>query len=204
MYSMSNGGSLRISSASSVSSPPFHGIADLEPALGVVAHREACAVAERRAVANLEILLAEVDDVPAAALRRQQHRERRVLLRLDRLDRVHDDAQQPPGFAHSVFLAFCVQVRSFAKVRNATITRFCAFRRLERARTRLADLAKFACGSRWKASRRYVKRRVESEGPRRGRRRERLSSLREEPMCRQQCSEPEERPAGSQDSRHRR
>ena len=77
-----------------------------------------------RTAANLEILLPKIDDVPAATLCSQQHRKSGVLFRLDGLNRIHHDAEQPPGLAHYTFLAFCVRVRSFTKKRNATITRF--------------------------------------------------------------------------------
>src|SRR6185295_8940782 len=60
---------------------------------------------------------------PAGPLCRQQHRERRVLFRLDGLDGVHNDAEHPPGLTHSCSSLLAV-VRSLGKARNATITRF--------------------------------------------------------------------------------
>ena len=64
----------------------------------VVSDVEQAAATDRRAVPDRQIGLSEIDHGPPAAPRREQHRERRVLPRLDRLDRVHDHAE-PHGQA---------------------------------------------------------------------------------------------------------
>src|SRR6185436_1331276 len=72
----------------------------------VVLDREPLPMTARGAVAHDEVLLAEVHDAEPVPLGREQHRERGVLLRLDGLDRVHDHAEQPPGFPHQVAPSF--------------------------------------------------------------------------------------------------
>ena len=101
---MSNGGSLRINSASSVSKPPFHGSPISNQSSGSSRTLNVRPMTERRAVADREILLAKVNTVPPAALRSQEHRQSRILLRLDRLDRVHDDAHE----AREAFVIECL------------------------------------------------------------------------------------------------
>jgi hypothetical protein len=79
MYSMSNGGSLRMRRI------------EREPVLEVVAHANRAHPTVGDAVAQPQVGLFRVPQLPTALLRRQQHGERGVLDGLDLVDGIHDD-----------------------------------------------------------------------------------------------------------------
>jgi hypothetical protein len=63
------------------------------PVPGIGAHFERTHAPERHAVAQQQVALLEVGDLEAARLRREQHRQRRVLRVADGADRIHHHAQ---------------------------------------------------------------------------------------------------------------
>jgi hypothetical protein len=76
-------------------------LAELEPVLEVVADAQGTQAPEGDAVAQPQIALLGVPERPAALLCGEQHRERRVLGRLDRRNGIHDNDDLN---GHRVFL----------------------------------------------------------------------------------------------------
>ena len=66
-------------------------LAEFEPVLGIVGDLEGCRASEGNSIAEPELVLFGIPDLPAAALGGQEHRKRAVLGGLDALDGVHDD-----------------------------------------------------------------------------------------------------------------
>ncbi len=89
MYSASNGGSLRMNTQSNLPSLYTLGFAELEPLLGIVVDLERPTVAERDAIAQEQVRLLEIGELPATSRRRKQHRKCGVLRKFDLRDRVH-------------------------------------------------------------------------------------------------------------------
>lgn len=73
--------------------------AEREPARRVVAHFERAHPGAETALQHPQVGLGHVLQRIAAPLRLEQHRQGRVLGRLDAVDRVHDDAEADAGFA---------------------------------------------------------------------------------------------------------
>jgi hypothetical protein len=75
-------------------------LAELEPALRVVAHLDRAQPHAEPAFQHPQVGLGEVLQRVAAPLRLQQHRQRGVLGRLDAVDGVHHDPEADTGLAH--------------------------------------------------------------------------------------------------------
>ena len=93
MYSVSNGGSLRIRITSRLPRRMSSAVGQLEPALGVVENPHPAAAAERFAVADAQVILFKVMQLHAALLGLQHHGETAVLRGIDAGDGIHDDAE---------------------------------------------------------------------------------------------------------------
>jgi hypothetical protein len=84
------------------SNSPSGRVAAGEPVARVVAHGDRVRAPERDPVAEPEVAQLEVMQLPAASLRGEHHRQRRVLRRLDVLDRVHHDGDAQALAVHRV------------------------------------------------------------------------------------------------------
>ena len=88
----------RVCFADFVQLHPFP-IAEFEPLLGIGEYLQRAAPPQRHAVAQIEIGLLEVGELPATGSGRKQHRKCGVLRKFDLRDRIHHDGQTS-GFRH--------------------------------------------------------------------------------------------------------
>ena len=93
MYSASNGGSLRMNTQSNFPSSYTLRLAELEPLAGIGKHLQRSAATERDAIAQEQVRLLEIGELPATSRRRKQHRKCGVLRKFDLRDRVHHDGK---------------------------------------------------------------------------------------------------------------